>query len=144
MTSVSKPGGFDGAPSSILTCSCFSASPALALFVGASALECDDHSMAGFDDAGFNRFEARVALAKALERLVDGLVFDGARGFRRLDRRQVAGIERRDDIERGFESERLAFFEDEVLDVRRGDRLDAFFVSASPTALARGARRRPA
>ena len=31
------------------------------------------------------------------------------------------------DVERRLERERLAFFEDEVLDVRRVDRLDAFF-----------------
>ena len=59
--------------------------------------------------------------------MVDRVVFDGARWLGRFDRRQVAGIERRNDVERGLEGERLAFFEDEVLDVGRFDRLDTLF-----------------
>ena len=90
----------------------------LAVLVGALALEPDHHGVAGFDDAAFDRFEARVALAQALERLVDHLVVDRARRFGRLDGREVAGIETRHDVERRLEGQRLAFFEDQVLDVR--------------------------
>ena len=67
----------------------------LALFVGAPAFEPDDHRVAGFDDAAFDGFVARVALAEALERLIDHVVFDRARRFGGFDGRQVAGIEAR-------------------------------------------------
>ena len=62
----------------MFTCSCLSGSPALAVLVRALALEADDHRVARFDGAALDRFVARVAFAEALERLVDGLVFDGA------------------------------------------------------------------
>ena len=100
---------------------------ALAVLIRALALEADHHRVARFDGAALDRFVPRVAFAEALERLVDGLVFDGRRRLGRLDGAEVAGIETRDHVEGGLEGERLAFFEHQVLDVGRGNRLDAFF-----------------
>ena len=125
--SASKPGGFDGAPSSIDTCLVLFGFARDAFLVRALPLERDDDGVAGLDDAGLDRFVTRRALAQPLERLRHGFVFDRDRGLGRLDRAEVARIETRHDVERGLEGEGLALFEHQVLDVGRVDRLDAAF-----------------
>ncbi len=96
-----------------------------AFFVGTLALQLDDHRVAGLDDGAFDRFESRGALAQPLERLVHRFVLNGHRRTRRANLAQVARIEGGQHVEAGLEGERAAFFEHEILNVRRGHRLDA-------------------
>ena len=114
----------------------------LAGLVERLALEIDDDRVAVAGDAVLDRLEARRAFAQPLERLIDGRVVDRDRRPPHLDRRELAGIERRHDVELGLEGERLPLFELDVTDVRRVDRLDAAFGAAPLRRRARPARAR--
>ena len=83
--------------------------------------------MSRLDDGALDRLEPGGALAQPLERLVDGLVLDRRLRAPQFDRRQVAGIERRHDVERGGKRERLALLDDEILDVGAVDGLETAF-----------------
>ena len=75
--------------------------------------------------AAFDRLESRRALPQTLERLVDGVLLDDRRRPAQLQRRVVAGIERRHRFEVRRELQRLAFLDQHVADVRRVNRLHA-------------------
>ena len=60
-----------------------------------------------------------------MQRRVDGAIGDGGDSTRHRDRRQVAGIERRDGLDGGGEGERLPLVNRDVGDVGRVHRLDA-------------------
>ena len=83
----------------------------LAFLVERLALEIDDERVTVAGHAVFDRLEARRAFAQPLERLIDGRVLDRDRRAPHFDRCELAGIERRHDVELGLEGERLALFD---------------------------------
>ena len=66
----------------------------------------------------------RVALLQLFERVIDGAHFEHGRRLAQREAGVVAGIDRRQRLEVGDERQRLAFFEHDVLDVRRRHRLE--------------------
>src|SRR5678815_2373261 len=75
--------------------------------------------------AAFDRLELRRALAKPLQRLIDGFVGDSSRWTRCRQRAEIARVERGHGLHRRRELQRLSRVPLDVLDVRRIDRLDA-------------------
>ena len=75
--------------------------------------------------AAFHGLELRCPLAEALQRLIDGLLFESRRSLSQLDRGQVARIESGHGLDGGRKPQRLALVQRDVLDVRGIDRLNA-------------------
>ena len=66
----------------------------------------------------------RVPLLQMVERLVDGAHFQDRRWLSQRDARVLARVDGGHRLEIRDERERLALFEHDVLDVRRGDRFE--------------------
>ena len=88
-------------------------------------LEIEHDGVAVIDAASFDRLEPRRAIAQPLQRRLHRFVVDRIRRAPERDRREIAGIEWRDRVERRREGQRLAFFDCHVADVGRVDRLEA-------------------
>jgi hypothetical protein len=97
------------------------------------------HRVALLDAALFHRLVARGALAQPRNRLVHRRIVHRHGGAAQLDRGVVPRIDRRHRVEARRELQRLPFLDDDVLDVRRVDRLDA----ALAERLVDGARDQP-
>ena len=87
--------------------------------------EVDHGCIAVIEAAPFDRLESRGSLAQPLQRAVDGFFGDVDARTIQGDRGELARVERRYRVERRRERQRLTFFERDVADIGRVDRLDA-------------------
>ena len=124
MTSASKPGGLAGAPMSIETFSCWSGAPAPPSAAGGLALEVD-HQRVALADAAFHRLEPRGAFAQPLERLFTASSSTATAVRRSWMSPKSPGSKAGTTSKLAVKRERLALFDDHVLDVGGVDRLHA-------------------